>query len=123
MYIRKIKKNPLLKKLNGYLKWNRDIFFVLHIQELTQEEFILYLFGLSITDWDVSPSHRETYGSFSATNRDIADAMGLKSDSTISRTKKSLIKKEFFVVRDDGRIVVKDFERWLLRKPHAERQN
>lgn len=104
----------LLKKLRGYQKAPRDRFELLINKVLNQEEFILYEFGIAITDWDIE--HVETYGTFEATNKEIAMALGWKSDSTVSRHKKSLIKKGLFYIENSGLISPKDFDKWQLRK-------
>lgn len=106
-------KNPLLKRLRGYLRFNREIFMLLRMQELKEEELTLYILGISITDWD--KRHTETYGSFQATNICLGDILS-KSESTISRIKKSLIEKRYFIPTNDGRIIPIDFEKWELRK-------
>jgi len=107
--------NRLLKKLRGYQKANRERFMLLMMQVLTLEEYIVYEFGIAITDWDDSDSHRETYGTFQATNGQIAEILGWKSDSQVSRIRKRLVEKDFFI-KDGNRYRAKDFEKWQLRK-------
>jgi hypothetical protein len=114
--------NKLLKKLRGYQKANRERFMLLMMQVLTLEEYIVYEFGIAITDWDDSESHRETYGTFQATNGQIAEILGWKSDSQVSRIRNRLIEKDFFI-KDGNRYRAKDFEKWQLRKnPLAKTQ-
>lgn len=114
--------NKLLKKLRGYQKANRERFMLLMMQVLTLEEYIVYEFGIAITDWDDSESHRETYGTFQATNGQIAEILGWKSDSQVSRIRKRLVEKGFFI-KDGNRCKAKDFEKWQLRKnPIAKTQ-
>lgn len=109
-------KNALFKKLRGFQKADRGRFFLLSFGELTQEEFILYELCIAITDWD--SSHIDTYGSFKATNQELAQVLGREAGSTISRHKKSLIEKGFLKVQGD-RWNVRDFEKWELRKRGA----
>lgn len=113
--------NPLLKKLRGYQKAPRDRYFLLRDHILTQEEFLLYELGLAITDWD--KTHIDFYGTFQATNQDLADMLGWSSDSTVSRYKKSLIRKGFFLLALVNRLQVKDFSSWELKKSSAKMQN
>lgn len=104
--------NRLLKKLNGYQKAPRARFKLLSEGRLTQEEFLLYELAVAITDWDFK---HETYGTFKATNQELADLLGWKSDTTALKHKRSLIKKGiFFVVNSDG-IKAKGFDKWQLR--------
>ncbi len=107
------KTNRLVKKLNGFQKTNRHRFLWLAFEELTQEELILYEFCAAITDWD--RKHFDTYGTFKASNQEIAQILRWKADSTVSRYKKILIKKGYLEVEGD-RLKVKDFEEWQLRK-------
>lgn len=116
-----MRRNPLFKKLRGYQKAPRERFLLLLNKVLTHEEFILYEVGISLTDWD--GTHTETYGTFSATNKEIAEILGWGSDSTVSRHKNSLLKKGFFLILDDNRVKPKDFESWELRKTRAKIQS
>jgi hypothetical protein len=114
-------KMNVLKKLKGYQKANRDRFLLLYFNLLTFEEFVVYEFGIAMTDWD--ESHLETYGTFKVTNREIAEILGWKSDSQASRVKKSLLEKGYFTKIGD-RITAWGFEKWQLRKvPNANKQN
>ena len=117
-----MKRNKLLKKIKGYQKAPRERFSLLANHVLTTEEFVVYELGIAITDWDAEHDD-EIYGKFKATNKELAELCGWKSDSTISRIKKKLIKKELFI--EDGEYLrVKDFESWQLRKnPHAKTQS
>lgn len=87
---------------------------------LSQQEFILYELGIALTDWDYR--HTETYGTFQATNQELAEILGFKTDSSISRHKTGLLKKVLFILADEHRIAPKDFEKWELRKS-AKMQN
>ncbi|MDD5415383.1 MAG: hypothetical protein PHE48_00040 [Candidatus Daviesbacteria bacterium] len=107
-------KNNLFRKLKGFQKAPRDRFLLLSEKILTQEEFILYELGISLTDWD--QDHTETYDSFKATNQQLADMLGWASDTTVGRYRKNLIKKGYFTDLGDGYIQVKDFEKWLSRQ-------
>lgn len=104
--------NRLLKKLNGYQKAPRARFKLLSEGRLTQEEFLLYELTIAITDWD---SKHETYGTFEATNQEIAELLGWKSDTTVLKHKRNLIKKDIFLIENDGRIKAKGFDKWQLR--------
>lgn len=115
-----MKKNRLLKKLNGFQKAPRDRFLLLAMGILSQQEFILYELGIALTDWDYR--HTDTYGTFQATNQELAEILGLKTDSSISRHKTGLLKKGLFILAVDHRITPKDFEKWELRKS-AKMQN
>lgn len=109
-----MKKNPLFKKLNGFQKAPKDRFLLLTKGILTSEEFVVYELGLAITDWD-RDHDEDVYGKFQATNKQIAEVCGWKSDSQVSRIKKKLIEKGYFI-RDEEQLRVKDFEKWQLRK-------
>ena len=115
-----MRKNKLIKKLNGFQKAPKDRFLLLATGTLTQEELVLYELGLASTDWD--HRHIDTYGTFHATNQEIADILGWKNGATAGRHKANLIKKGFFILADDQRIAPKDFEKWELRKS-AKMQN
>lgn len=116
-----MKTNPLLKKLRGYQRAPRDRFLLLFYKVFAQEELALYELGIAITDWD--STHIDTYGTFKATNKQIANILGWKNDSSVSRYKKSLIKKGYFKLDSDGRIQIKGFNLWELRqKKSAENQ-
>lgn len=106
--------NELLKKLRGYQKASRDRFFLLTEGVLNHEEFIVYEFCIAITDWDRSHS---TYGSFDATNKDIAEILNWRRDSTVSRHRSNLIKKGILLPTPDNRTRVFDFEQWQRNKP------
>lgn len=117
-----MKKNRLLKKIRGYQRAPRERFSLLINHILTAEEFVVYELGLAITDWDTEHDD-EIYGKFKATNLEMAEICGWKSDSTVSRIKSKLIKKGLFI--DDGEYIrAKDFEEWQLRKkPPAKMQD
>lgn len=108
--------NSLLKKLKGYQKAPRARFRLLSEGVLTHEEFLLYELSAAIFDWD--PRH-ETYGTFKATNQELAMLLGWKSDTTALKHKNSLIRKKFFTIIEDNRILVRGYEKWLLRKSTA----
>lgn len=110
-----MKKNTQIKKLRGYQKAPRDRFLLLRDKKLTQEEFLVYEVGIDLTDWD--GRHTETYGTFQATNREIAEILGWKSDSTVSRYRASLIKKGYFRLTPSSRLKALDFDKRQLRKP------
>jgi len=110
----------LFKKLNGYQKADRGRFMLLALGELSHEEFLLYEIFEAITDWD--NRHVDTYGTFEATNKDLAMVLGWRADSTVSRHKKSLINKGY-VERIGDRFKTKDFEKWELRKRPANMKN
>ena len=101
--------NNLIKKLKGYQKAPRERFLLLKEGMLTQEEFLIYEFAIAITDWD---SRHETYGTFKATNQEIADYLGWKSDTSVSRHKNHLITKGILTKAADGGLKVKNFEKW-----------
>lgn len=105
--------NRLEKKLNGYQRANRDRFLLLSMDILSHEEFLLYEFCIAITDWD--STHYDTYGTFDATNREIASQLRWEASSTVSRYIKSLIGKGYIEIVDD-RMRAKDFHKWELRK-------
>lgn len=114
------KTNRLVKKMNGYQKANRDRFLLLAFGELTQEELLLYEFCIAITDWD---KNHDNYGTFEATNQEIAEMLRWKANSSVSRYKRSLIDKGFLEI-SGSRVRVKDFEKWELRKTgYAKMQN
>ncbi len=108
-----MKNNRLYRRLNGFQKASRERFKILTAQILTQEEFLLYELGVAIADWD--KRHVDTYQSFEATNQELGNILGWKSDSTAFRHKLSLLKKGYFIKRPDGRIIVKGFDNWVLR--------
>lgn len=110
-----MRKNRLLKKLNGFQKAPKDRFLLLAKGVLTQEELILYELGLATIDWDYR--HIDTFGTFQATNQELAEILGWKNGATVSRHKARLIEKGFFILADDKRIEPKDFEMWELKKP------
>lgn len=110
--------NSLLKKLKGYQRAPRGRFLLLKEGRLTQEELLLYELAVAITDWD--PRH-ETYGTFEATNQEIADLLEWKSDTTPLKHKKSLIKKGMFIVAEDNRLIAKGFEKWQLRRSNPSK--
>jgi len=110
------KDNSLFKKLKGFQKADRGRFFLLSLGKLTQEEFVLYELCVAITDWD--RCHLDTYGTFKATNQELAEVLGRDAGSTISRHKKSLMEKGFLDAQGE-RLRVKDFENWELRKKGA----
>lgn len=107
-------RNPLFKKLKGYQKAPRDRFQLLSNKVLSQEELALYELGIAITDWD--EEHTETYGTFQATDIDLAGILGWKVASTVNRHRRSLITKGWFIEREDSRITAKDFHQWELRR-------
>lgn len=109
-----MKGNKLLKKLNGYQKAPRNRFCLLKEAELTHEELLLYELGLAIADWD--PEHIDTFGTFKATNEELAELLGWSCGSTVSRHKTELINKGFLIRDEDGRIRPKDFENWLYQR-------
>ena len=117
-----MKKNPLFKKLRGYQKAPRDRFYLLHMGVLTTEEFVVYELCIAITDWDDGKGHDEIYGKFQATNKQIAEICGWKSDSQVSRIRKSLLSKGQFI-KEGEQFRVEGFEKWQLRKnPLAKMQ-
>lgn len=101
--------NNLLRKLKGYQKAPRARFLLLKEGKLTLEELSVYELGVAITIWD---RNKEDYGTFQATNQELADILGWGSDTSSMRHKKSLIRKGFFVEVDDNRIKPIDFEEW-----------
>jgi len=105
--------NRLLKKLRGFQKADKGRFLLLAFGELTHEELMLYEFCVAIADWD--RDHVETFGTFEATNQEIAQVLRWKADSTVSRYRKSLIDKGYFEPVGK-RFRIKDFEKWELRK-------
>lgn len=114
--------NPLLKKLNGYQKANRARFKLLTDTrfKLKAEEFILYEFLIAITDWD--ETHTETYGTFEATDKDVAELLNWRSGSTVNRWKKCLISKELLKKQYGSRFRVVGFDKWKLRKGEAKNE-
>ena len=113
------KSNSLIKKLKGYQRAERDRFLRLTFDELTLEEFVLYELYAAITDWD--SKHYETFGTFGATNKDVAQILKWKSDSTVGRYRKNLIKKGL-IEKVGERFRIKDFDNWVSRKRPAEKQ-
>lgn len=109
-----MKINPLLKKLKGYQRAPKERFRLFtSSHRLTPQEFILYEFAIAITDWD---RKHTTYGTFNGSNKNIADVLGWKSDVTVLRLKKSLIKKRLFIPTADEDLRVNGFDKWELRK-------
>lgn len=104
----------ILRRLKGWQKAPRARFLLLTQHRMSHEEFILYELGIALTDWD--ETHNEDYGSFGATNQELSNILGWKSDTSTLKHKHALIEKKFFEVRTDGRIIVRGFERWILRK-------
>lgn len=113
-------RNTLYKKLNGFQKAPRNRFKFLLEKILSHEELLLYELGIAITDWDIN--HKDTYGSFQASNQELAEILGWRSDTTAGRHKNSLIEKKFFKIRDDKRIAPWKFEDWQIRKLDAKTQ-
>lgn len=113
-------KNPLFKKLRGYQKAPRQRFEALANGLLTHEELIMYEFGVAITDWD---KNHETYGTFLATNQQLAEVLGWKSDTSAMRVRRTLIRKGRFIEVEEGRIKPKGFEKWQLRRTSSEKEN
>lgn len=116
----------LIKKLNGYQKAPRARFKLLLEHRLTQEEFLLYELVVAITDWD---ARHETYGTVEATNQELAELLGWRSDTTALAHKKSLIKKGILYIVDGNRIKAKGFDKWQrassplkIKDETAERQ-
>lgn len=107
----------LTKKLRGYQKAPRERFKLLGDKRLTIEELVLYEFGIAITDWDRT---HETYGSFKASDAEIAGILGWRSRSTVCRYRKSLINKGFFEQDEEGWITPSEFHEWELRKYGVE---
>ncbi|OGE72140.1 hypothetical protein A3H40_02110 [Candidatus Daviesbacteria bacterium RIFCSPLOWO2_02_FULL_38_15] len=105
--------NSLLRKLNGYYKSPKAKFLLIKERRLTSEEFLLYEFGIAIASWD--PNRPEIYGIFSAPNIQIAEILGWKRDSSVSRYKKRLIEKGFFIEEPAG-IRLLGFEKWQIKK-------
>ncbi len=64
----------LHKRLNGYLRLPRKIFHLLETNVLSQEEFILFYFYLSVAGWDMS--HEDIYGKIETTNNEVARLLG-----------------------------------------------
>jgi hypothetical protein len=109
-----MRKNPLHKKLRGFQKAPKARFKLFGTPwKLTPQEFVLYEFAIAITDWD--PRH-DTYGTFTGSNQDIADVLGWKSDVTVLRLKRSLIKKGLFLPAEDTLLKARGFESWKVRK-------
>lgn len=113
-------KNPLFKKLRGYQKAPRQRFESLVNGLLTQEELIMYELGVAITDWD---KNHETYGTFLATNKQLAEILGWKSDTSAMRVRGTLLKKGLFIEVEEGRIRPKGFDKWQLRRTSSEKEN
>lgn len=105
--------NRLIKKLRGFQKADKGRFLLIAFGELTHEELMLYEFCIAITDWD--RDHVDTYGTFQASNREIAAMLKWKADSTVSRYRRSLTNKGYLESVGD-RCRVKDFDKWELRK-------
>lgn len=109
--------NGINKKLRGYQKAPRDRFNLLQQHILTQEEFLIYELAIAITDWDDDHS---TYGTFKATNKELAQILGWSSDSPVVRYKQSLIRKGYLRALSSGFIQAIDFEAWQIRKPYQK---
>lgn len=109
--------NSLLQKLKGFNKAPKERFLALHKGIITQEELLMYELGIAITDWD---TEHLTYGTFYTTNRELAEILGWKSDTSALRVKTALIRKGLFIETEDGRIRVKGFDIWLLRKSSSK---
>lgn len=107
------RKNRLLKRLKGFQKAPRDRFNLLMNHHLTVEQFSLYELMLAVTDWD---SRHENYSTFTATNVELAEVLGWKSGSTVSRHRAVLLKKGFIVNLEDGRTFLPRFGEWELRQ-------
>lgn len=109
-----MRRNRLFKRLNGFQKAHRKRFLLLTHKRLTEEEFVLYELGIALAIWD---EEKEEYGSFEATNQELANILGWKSDTTALRHKGNLIKKGFFRETEDNTIKPIGLEEWRLRKP------
>lgn len=101
-------KNKLLKKLYGFDCAPKDRFNLLIFGVLKFQEFILYEFYITITDWD---RRHPTYGCVNTTNREVAILLGCDT-STITRNKNRLIAEGFLLKEPDGTFKTKDFEQW-----------
>ena len=106
-------RNRLEKKLKGYQRASRERFLLLKNKILTHEEFIVYELAIAVTDWD---RDHDTYGTFDGTNQEIANLLGWKSDSTVSRHIQKLLKKGYLIKDSNGLLSPRDFEEWELRK-------
>ena len=106
-------KNLLVKKLKGFHKAPRARFLLLSEHRLSQEEFVLYELGIALAVWD---QKKENYGTFKASNQELADILGWDSDTSALRHKRSLIKKGYFELVDEGGIRPVGFEKFQIRK-------
>lgn len=114
--------NRLFKKLKGYQKAPRERFklFTDLRFKLTTQEFVLYEFLSAITDWDTK---HEAYGTIKCTNQEIAEFLGWKSDTTVLKHKRSLIKKSLLFLVEDNQLKVRGFEKWQLRISNPSKNN
>lgn len=106
-------RNKLLSSLHGFNKAPKERFKLLVDRVLDRQEFLVYEFCLAIATWD-DDNYPDKYGTFSATNIDVAEILGW-SESNISRIRGRLVSKGYFKKLDNGRTWVKDFDEWRLR--------
>lgn len=105
--------NPLPQKLNGYQKIPRERFTRL-IKEMRMSggEFLLFEFCLAIADWD---KNHKTYASFDTKLDEISEVLGIPR-STVGYQLKKLRENGYIFDGQDGRIHIKDFERYVWTK-------
>lgn len=102
-------KNSQIKRLNGFIRLDRKIIFLLSDRILTQEEFLIYLLSIFLTDWSID---HDAYGSVCALNREIAQLLGWKSRSSVTKHKKNLIAKGYLELLPDKRTIAKKLSTW-----------
>lgn len=107
-------KKRLDRKLHNYHKTPRERFTLLAKRIVTEEEFVLLEFLVAISGWD--EKYEDSYGVFAATNQQIAEQLGWKSDTSVLRHKEELLKKGFIEKLTDGYFRVKHIERWLSKQ-------
>ena len=104
----------------GILASYRDKFTLLKEKHLTDEEFIFYEYAIHLADFD--DKHIGKFGTFPRlTNEKLGDGLGWKIDKT-GRNFKSLIKKGFLKMRNDDRVEVIGFDRYIPKNAFKQKK-
>lgn len=114
-----------MAELKGFIVSYRKKFLLLKKQRLTDEEFVLRDYCIHIADWD--KTHKEKFGTFKKTNKELGVGLGW-SESKVSRLRNKLVAKGMLVEQANGRMEIPNFWKYLpknaykLTKNHANFQ-
>lgn len=103
----------------GVLASYREKFILLKEKALSDEQFILYEFCIHQADFD--EKHKETYGTFQMTNKEIGEGIGWLEDK-VGRNIRKLLQKNL-LHKIGKRIVVNDFFRFSIKCAFERTQN